>query len=76
MRQTSLIAAVGLILLGTTIPTLAHHAFAPEFDKDKPVTVHGQISGSCLTASLSVRRPYQAFRRSTRGRSVNFAMHS
>ena len=32
--------------------------------------------GSYLTASLSVRRPYQAFRRSTRGRSVNFATHS
>ena len=35
-----------------------------------------QASGSCLTASLSVRRPYQVTRRSTRGRSVNFATHS
>jgi hypothetical protein len=41
-----------------------------------PISRRRQAPGSCLTASLSVRRPYQLTRRSTRGRSVNFATHS
>jgi hypothetical protein len=40
------------------------------------ISRHRPGPGSSLTASLSVRRPYQAFRQRTRGRSVNFAMHS
>src|ERR671918_674168 len=36
---TAAALAVGILL--TTIPVAAHHAFAAEFDRDKPVTLVG-----------------------------------
>ncbi len=36
------VAAVGLLL--AVVPVAAHHAFAAEFDKDQPVTVHGTVT--------------------------------
>jgi hypothetical protein len=36
-----LLAALGLLLVA--LPLAAHHAFAPEFDVDKPVTVTGKV---------------------------------
>ncbi len=42
MKKISVIFA-GLSLLLVALPLAAHHAFAPEFDVDKPVTVTGKI---------------------------------
>jgi hypothetical protein len=36
-----LVAGMGLLLIA--LPLAAHHAFAPEFDVDKPVTVTGKV---------------------------------
>jgi hypothetical protein len=38
----SLIAIAGLLLSG--VPAMAHHAFATEFDAQKPVTVKGIVT--------------------------------
>jgi len=34
----------GLALVGMTIPTSAHHSFAAEFDRDKPITLTGTVT--------------------------------
>ena len=41
--RTYVLAAV-VALLAAAIPAAAHHAFAAEFDYDRPVTVQGAIS--------------------------------
>src|SRR5712691_3739584 len=38
------LAVVGVGLLLAAVPVAAHHAFAGEFDKDKPVTVKGTVT--------------------------------
>jgi hypothetical protein len=37
-------ACVGLVLAGTAVSLSAHHAFAAEFDANKPVTFKGTIT--------------------------------
>ena len=43
MRTKSGIVVAGFVLLAT-LPVAAHHAFAAEFDVDKPVKVHGTVT--------------------------------
>lgn len=44
MRTVFMVAACALGVLGTSTPLLAHHAFAAEFDRKKPITLLGKLS--------------------------------
>jgi hypothetical protein len=44
MRTILATFAAGLALLVSAVPALAHHAFAAEYDKDKPVKVKGVVT--------------------------------
>ena len=44
MRRTFLALLLGAGLLGTAVPVVAHHAFAAEFDRDKPVSLEGTVT--------------------------------
>ena len=45
MKVTHLfLLAAGLGLMGIRVPLSAHHAFAAEYDRDKPLTVTGTVS--------------------------------
>jgi Family of unknown function (DUF6152) len=46
-KLTVLVAAVGLVL--AAVPLRAHHAFAAEFDQNKPIKVQGSVSKWELT---------------------------
>jgi hypothetical protein len=42
-RRLAVLLAIVAVLAGT-LPALAHHSFAAEFDEKQPVTVHGVIT--------------------------------
>ena len=46
MRVTKILAllVVGTVLLLSSLPTSAHHAFAATFDTSKPITVRGVVT--------------------------------
>ena len=44
MRRTFSVAMAGLGLLLSTVPLVAHHAFASEFDATKPVQLKGTVT--------------------------------
>ena len=44
MRKKSCVVVAGFVLLLAALPVAAHHAFAAEFDVDKPVKVHGTVT--------------------------------
>jgi len=40
----SAVAGICMLMAGTTVPVTAHHAFAAEFDADRPVEFSGTVS--------------------------------
>jgi hypothetical protein len=44
MRATFALATTAALLMLTTEPTLAHHAFSAEFDANRPMTLTGKVN--------------------------------
>ena len=44
MKAVFMAAGLALGIVGTSAHVLAHHAFAAEFDRNKPVTITGKVS--------------------------------
>ena len=43
-KQVGLLGCVGLLLVLSAVPALAHHAFAAEFDATKPLKLQGTVT--------------------------------
>src|SRR2546426_4946019 len=44
MRRTFVLAIAGIGLMLATVPVIAHHAFAAEFDAKKPLQLRGTVT--------------------------------
>ncbi len=44
MKLAVTVAGLGLVLSGMVVPASAHHAFAAEFDANRPVTYKGTVT--------------------------------
>ncbi len=44
MKKLFMAAGIVLGVSGTSVPVVAHHAFAAEFDRKKPITLVGTLS--------------------------------
>lgn len=44
MSNRFLISILGILLLASGVPALAHHAFANEYDEPKPITLEGVVT--------------------------------
>ena len=44
MKTAMIAATLALGVLGTSASVIAHHAFAAEFDRNKPITLTGKLS--------------------------------
>ena len=42
--RTSLLCAAALVLGAWTVPAVAHHAFAAQYDRNKPITLSGPVT--------------------------------
>jgi Family of unknown function (DUF6152) len=42
--ETKITAGLAFLTLAATIPALAHHSFAADYDASKPITVHGTVT--------------------------------
>jgi hypothetical protein len=44
MRKHLFILAAGLALATTAVPAIAHHSFAAQYDRNKPITLSGPVT--------------------------------
>ena len=60
------VAVAGLGLLLCTVPMLAHHSFAAEYDSAKPITLTGTVTNPSRVIRVHpVRFPMSGWRRHT-----------